>query len=266
MEDAMKILNKLMLTTAIFATAGFANPDGSIVINGNQIVEEGARIIDLGGYSSRPGANEVSPDEEYYRLATGLEIIKRIAPNTIVSIDTFRADVAQKCIVDWKADIINDISGGNLDCKMFDTVASLKTPYILMHMRGTPKTMSQLTQYNNVTSDVINELSKKKELLETKGLTDIIIDPGFGFSKTLSQNYELMNSLEAFHNLQKPLLIGISRKSMIYNALNITPETALNGTTVLNTIALMKGAHFLRVHDVKEAVEAVKLSNNTFNQ
>ena len=216
----MGILN---VTPDSFFGGSRCNEKEKIIRRIHQIVEEGARIIDLGGYSSRPGANEVSPDEEYYRLATGLEIIKRIAPNTIVSIDTFRADVAQKCIVDWKADIINDISGGNLDCKMFDTVASLKTPYILMHMRGTPKTMSQLTQYNNVTSDVINELSKKKELLETKGLTDIIIDPGFGFSKTLSQNYELMNSLEAFHNLQKPLLIGISRKSMIYNALNITP-------------------------------------------
>ena len=231
-----------------------------------QIIEEGAKIIDIGGYSSRPGASHISADEEYSRLAMAMEIVKHTAPEAIVSIDTFRADVARRCIEEWKADIINDISGGNLDNEMFDTVSTLGTPYILMHMRGTPSTMSQLTLYDDVTTDVIAELAQKIKTLEAKGLQDIIIDPGFGFSKTTSQNFELMNNLNAFHKLHKPLLVGISRKSMIYKTLNGTPETALNGTTALNTIALMKGAHILRVHDVKEAVEAVKLTNNTLNR
>ena len=230
-----------------------------------QIIAEGARIIDIGGYSSRPGANDITPDEEYSRLATGLDIIKRIAPNAIISVDTFRADVARRCVNNWGVDIINDISGGNLDAEMFDTVASLGVPYILMHMRGTPSTMQQFTQYNDATLDVINDLSQKVSILKEKGVKDIIIDPGFGFSKTLEQNYTLLNNLEKFHSLNAPLLVGVSRKSMIYNTLDGSPDTALNGTTVINTLAIAKGAHILRVHDVKEAVEAVKLATKTLN-
>ena len=230
-----------------------------------QIIAEGARIIDIGGYSSRPGANDITPDEEYSRLATGLDIIKRIAPNAIISVDTFRADVARRCVNNWGVDIINDISGGNLDAEMFDTVASLGVPYILMHMRGTPSTMQQLTQYNDVTLDVINDISQKVTILKEKGIKDIIIDPGFGFSKTLEQNYTLLNNLEKFQSLNAPLLVGVSRKSMIYNTLGDSPDTALNGTTVINTLAIAKGAHILRVHDVKEAVEAVKLTTKTLN-
>lgn len=230
-----------------------------------QIIAEGARIIDIGGYSSRPGANDITPDEEYSRLATGLDIIKRIAPNAIISVDTFRADVARRCVNNWGVDIINDISGGNLDAEMFDTVVSLGVPYILMHMRGTPSTMQQLTQYNDVTLDVINDISQKVTILKEKGIKDIIIDPGFGFSKTLEQNYTLLNNLEKFQSFNAPLLVGVSRKSMIYNTLGGSPDTALNGTTVINTLAIAKGAHILRVHDVKEAVEAVKLTTKTLN-
>ncbi len=231
-----------------------------------EILEQGAKIIDIGGYSSRPGAIDITSEEEYNRLAKGLEIIKRIAPEAIISVDTFRADVARRCVKDWGVDIINDISGGTLDNDMFDTVAELNVPYILMHMRGTPSTMQQFTQYNDVTNDVINELSKKSHILRQKGIKDIIIDPGFGFSKTIEQNYEMMNHLERFSSMKAPILVGISRKSMIYKVLNLTPESSLNGTTVLNTIATLKGTHILRVHDVKEAVEAVKITQLTLKQ
>lgn len=258
----MGILN---LTPDSFYSDSRCNESTMIEQRVNQIITEGAKIIDIGGYSSRPGANDITPDEEYSRLATGLDIIKRIAPNAIISVDTFRADVARRCVNNWGVDIINDISGGNLDAEMFDTVASLGVPYILMHMRGTPSTMQQFTQYNDATLDVINDLSQKVSILKEKGVKDIIIDPGFGFSKTLEQNYTLLNNLEKFHSLNAPLLVGVSRKSMIYNTLGGSPDTALNGTTVINTLAIAKGAHILRVHDVKEAVEAVKLTTKTLN-
>lgn len=259
------VMGILNLTPDSFYSDSRCNESTMIEQRVNQIITEGAKIIDIGGYSSRPGANDITPDEEYSRLATGLDIIKRIAPNAIISVDTFRADVARRCVNNWGVDIINDISGGNLDAKMFDTVASLGVPYILMHMRGTPSTMQQFTQYNDATLDVINDLSQKVSILKEKGVKDIIIDPGFGFSKTLEQNYTLLNNLEKFHSLNAPLLVGVSRKSMIYNTLGGSPDTALNGTTVINTLAIAKGAHILRVHDVKEAVEAVKLTTKTLN-
>lgn len=224
------------------------------------LIEQGADAIDIGGYSSRPGAADVSAQEEYSRLASALEIIRKHFPDTIVSIDTFRADVARKCVLDWQADIINDISGGIADPEMWNTVAELKVPYILMHMRGTPKTMQSLCDYSDVTADVIKDLAAKTDKMRQLGITDIIIDPGFGFAKTLEQNYTLMSELQEFKHLDMPLLVGISHKSMIYKALDIKPENALNGTTVLNTIALAKGADILRVHDVKEAKEAVKIT------
>lgn len=224
------------------------------------LIEQGADAIDIGGYSSRPGAADVSAQEEYSRLASALEIIRKHFPDTIVSIDTFRADVARKCVLDWQADIINDISGGIADPEMWNTVAELKVPYILMHMRGTPKTMQSLCDYSDVTADVIKDLAAKIDKMRQLGIADIIIDPGFGFAKTLEQNYTLMSELQEFKRLNMPLLVGISHKSMIYKALDIKPEIALNGTTVLNTIALAKGADILRVHDVKEAKEAVKIT------
>lgn len=258
----MGILN---VTPDSFFSGSRCNDENKIKLRVHEIIEEGAKIIDIGGYSSRPGAYDITPEEEYQRLAQGLDVIKRIAPEIIISVDTFRADVARRCVKDWNVDIINDISGGTLDNNMIDTVAELNVPYILMHMRGTPSTMQQFTQYHDVTNDVISELSEKVNTLHNNGVKDIIIDPGFGFSKTIEQNYEMINHLEQFHTINLPVLVGISRKSMIYKALNLTPETALNGTTVLNTIATLKGAHFLRVHDVKEAIEAVKIVQLTTN-
>ena len=257
------VMGILNLTPDSFYSDSRCNESTMIEQRVNQIITEGAKIIDIGGYSSRPGANDITPDEEYSRLATGLDIIKRIAPNAIISVDTFRADVARRCVNNWGVDIINDISGGNLDAEMFDTVASLGVPYILMHMRGTPSTMQQFTQYNDATLDVINDLSQKVSILKEKGVKDIIIDPGFGFSKTLEQNYTLLNNLEKFHSLNAPLLVGVSRKSMIYKLLDITPAESLNGTTALNVLALLGGANILHVHDVKQAVEAVKIVGKT---
>ena len=225
----------------------------------DDLISQGADIIDIGGYSSRPGAPEVSADEEYSRLARGLEAIRKYHPDTLISVDTFRADVARRCVSDWEADIINDISGGNLDAEMWPTVAELQVPYILMHMRGTPSSMQSLCDYNDVTADVIRNLAFKIDAMHQLGIADIIVDPGFGFAKDINQNYQLMAELDQFKQLNAPLLVGISRKSMIYRPLDITPQTAINGTTVLNTFALLHGANILRVHDVKEAVEAVKI-------
>lgn len=226
-----------------------------------KLVAEGADFIDIGAYSSRSGADEVSPEEELRRIETGMEQIRKIAPEIPVSVDTFRANVAREAVENLSVDIINDISGGDLDAEMFAAVAELKVPYILMHMRGTPATMQSLTDYGSegVTANVLRDLAEKVNRLALLGVNDIIIDPGFGFAKTLDQNYELLAEMEAFHSLECPMLVGVSRKSMITRYLGITSEEALNGTTVINTLALERGAAILRVHDVKEAVEAVKL-------
>ena len=228
-----------------------------------EILKEGGDIIDIGAYSTRHNADDISPEEEYSRLKIGLNVIKNIDANAIVSVDTFRADVARRCVEEFGVDIVNDVSGGTLDDDMFATVANLKVPYILMHMRGTPATMQQLTEYNDVIRDVIDDLHKKKCALNDLGIDDVIIDPGFGFSKTVEQNFEMLNRLEDFKQLDAPLLVGVSRKSMIYRTLGCTPVESLNGTTVINTISLLKGAHILRVHDVKEAVEVCKLVGST---
>ena len=228
-----------------------------------EILKEGGDIIDIGAYSTRRNADDISPEEEYSRLKIGLNVIKNIDANAIVSVDTFRADVARRCVEEFGVDIVNDVSGGTLDDEMFATVANLKVPYILMHMRGTPATMQQLTEYNDVTRDVIDDLHKKKCALNDLGIDDVIIDPGFGFSKIVEQNFEMLNRLEDFKQLDAPLLVGVSRKSMIYRTLGCTPVESLNGTTVINTISLLKGAHILRVHDVKEAVEVCKLVGST---
>ena len=228
-----------------------------------EILKEGGDIIDIGAYSTRSNADDISPEEEYSRLKIGLNVIKNIDANAIVSVDTFRADVARRCVEEFGVDIVNDVSGGTLDDEMFATIANLKVPYILMHMRGTPATMQQLTEYNDVTRDVIDDLHKKKCALNDLGIDDVIIDPGFGFSKIVEQNFEMLNRLEDFKQLDAPLLVGVSRKSMIYRTLGCTPVESLNGTTVINTISLLKGAHILRVHDVKEAVEVCKLVGST---
>ena len=224
-----------------------------------EILQEGGAIIDLGGYSSRPDAQDVSPEEEMERLCLALRIIRDEYPKAMVSVDTFRADIARRCVEEYGAAIINDISGGELDAAMFPTIADLHIPYIIMHMRGTPKTMQQHCDYQNLTADILLYFSKKIEQLHLMGINDVIIDPGFGFSKTLEQNYELMRHLADFSLFEKPLLVGISRKSMIYKLLGGTPTESLNGTTVLNTYALLNGANILRVHDVKAAVEAVRI-------
>lgn len=222
-----------------------------------QMVSEGVDIFDIGAYSTRPGAEVVSPEEELRRLRRGIEVARRLAPNIPISIDTFRASVARTCVEELGADIVNDVSGGTLDADMADTMGMLDVPYILMHMRGTPATMQQLTQYpGGVVADVVADLKAKMEQFQEKGCHQVIIDPGFGFSKTVDQNYELMNGLEKFHELNAPLLVGISRKSMIYRLLGTSPAEALEGTTVLNTIAMQAGSHILRVHDVRAAVEA----------
>lgn len=224
-----------------------------------QMMNDGADMIDIGGYSSRPGANDVSTEEEMNRLRRGLRIIRKLYPDVPVSVDTFRADVARMCIEEEGADIINDISGGMMDRQMFRTVAQLHVPYIMMHMQGTPDSMQLAPHYDNLRQEVMLYFAERIDRLCQMGVKDIIVDPGFGFGKTMEHNYELMAHLEDFHVFGLPLLVGISRKTMIYKLLGGTPQTSLNGTTVLNTIALTKGAHILRVHDVKEAVEAKRI-------
>ena len=225
-----------------------------------RMLAQGADIIDVGGYSSRPGADDVSPEEEMARVRRGVEAIRRVSADIPVSVDTFRADVARHAVLDWGADIVNDISGGAIDSGMFPTVAELKVPYILMHMRGTPATMQTMTDYEDVTADVVAELSGLMHQLELAGVADIIIDPGFGFAKTLDQNYELMRHLPQMAQLLgKPVLVGISRKSMITKLLSVTADEALPGTVALNTFALLNGASILRVHDVEAAVQAVRI-------
>ena len=229
------------------------------------ILSEGGQIIDVGGYSSRPDAVEVSPEEEMERLVFALKILNAHYPDVALSVDTFRADVARRCVEEYGAAIINDISGGELDAEMFETVARLHVPYIMMHMRGTPQTMQQHTDYEDMMEDIMLYFARKVRQLRLLGVNDIILDPGFGFSKTVDQNYTLMSHLCEFKEFGLPLLVGVSRKSMIYKYLGGTPADSLNGTTVLNTIALLNGADILRVHDVKAAVEAVKLVSKTFN-
>lgn len=224
----------------------------------DEALAQGADILDLGAYSTRPGAAEVPADEEWQRLQPVVTELRHRHPQAVISIDTFRSSVAERA-VDAGADIINDVSGGTLDDKMFATVARLQVPYILMHMRGTPATMQQHTNYNNLLADVISELSQPLRRLTDLGVHDVIIDPGFGFAKTLEQNYELFAHLSEFSVFNRPVLVGISRKSMIYKLFNITPEQSLSATTALNLLALKSGASILRVHDVPEAVQVVKM-------
>ena len=225
-----------------------------------KMLSDGATFVDIGAYSSKPNAEFVSEEEELNRLLPVIELVLKFFPETIISVDTFRSKIAQSAIENGAA-IINDISAGNLDEEMLETVAKLQVPYIMMHMKGTPQSMQTLTQYDNICKEMLFYFSERVGKARSFGINDIIIDPGFGFAKSLEQNYEVMQKLELFQMLELPLLVGISRKSMIYKTLETTAENSLNGTTFLNAISLQKGANILRVHDVKEAVESVKLFN-----
>ena len=254
-----QVMGILNVTPDSFYAGSRGVTESYIIERLHQIMNEGASMVDIGAYSSRPGAQEVSVEEEMERLRTGLELIRKHRPDAIVSVDTFRADVAKMCVEEYGVAIINDISAGQMDKEMFTTIARLGIPYIIMHMKGTPQTMQNNPQYDHFLKEIFYYFSEKVQKLRDLGVKDIIIDPGFGFAKTLEHNYELMNHLEEFSLFELPLLVGVSRKSMIYKLLGTTPEEALNGTTSLNTIALLKGTNILRVHDVKEAVEAVRI-------
>ena len=257
-----QVMGILNVTPDSFYAGSRMETEEAIRARVRQIVEEGGDMIDIGAYSSRPGAADVSAKEEMERLERGMKILREEAPEIPVSVDTFRADVAKMCIEELGVDIINDISGGELDKAMFPTVAKLGVPYILMHMKGTPQTMQQAPYYDDLMKEVMLYFAEKIQQLRDLGQKDIILDPGYGFAKTLAHNYELLQHQEMLQVFELPLLVGVSRKSMIYKLLNCTPDEALNGTTVLNTIALQKGASILRVHDVKVAKEVVKICLN----
>lgn len=254
-----QVMGILNVTPDSFYAGSRKQTEAAIIDRIETMLREGASIIDVGGYSSRPDAAEVSETEEMQRLEMALQPLLQHYPDVVVSVDTFRSSVARQCVEKYGVAMINDISGGELDERMFDTVAQLRVPYIMMHMRGTPQTMQQQTDYEDVTADLLKYFSLKLERLFRLGVNDVILDPGFGFSKTLTQNYELMRHLSDFQIFGLPLLVGISRKSMIYKLLETTPEESLNGTTVLHTYALLQGADILRVHDVRAASEAIRI-------
>ena len=254
-----RVMGILNVTPDSFYAGSRTQTEAEIVRRVRQIVSEGAAIIDIGAYSSRPNADNVSSREEMERLRMGLKILFEIQPDAVVSVDTFRADVARMCVEEYGVAIINDIAAGEMDTDMFHTVAALNVPYIMMHMQGTPQSMQQHPHYDNLLEEVLLYFARKVQQLRDLGVKDIILDPGFGFGKTMEHNYELLSHLEEFRIFELPLLVGVSRKSMIYRLLDITPQEALNGTTVLDTICLLKGADILRVHDVKEAVETVRI-------
>ncbi len=253
-----KVMGILNITPDSFYDGGIHKDTSSILKQVEKMLIEGATFIDVGAYSSRPNADHVSEAEELKRILPIVELLVKEFPEILLSIDTFRSKIAKQCI-EAGAALINDISAGKLDDNMLETIAKIRVPYIMMHMRGTPQTMQQQTQYDDLTKDILLYFSERIATARNLGIIDLIIDPGFGFAKTLEQNFELMNSLELFKIIEKPLLVGVSRKSMIYKTLETSAKNALNGTTVLNTIGLQKGASILRVHDVKEAVECVKL-------
>ena len=253
------VMGILNVTPDSFYDGGKYTTETAVIRRINQIVEEGAGIIDVGAYSTRPGAAFVDEQEELGRLSWAVELVRKYYPNLPVSIDTFRAGVAREIVSCLGEVIVNDISGGTLDENMFDFVAETGVPYIMMHIQGTPQTMQQNPVYEDVVREVRQFLTERIAVLNAKGFDNIILDPGFGFGKTLVHNYELMSGMDTYQDLGYPLLVGISRKTMIYKLLGGTAQDALNGTTVLNTIALLKGANILRVHDVKEAVETVRI-------
>ncbi|WP_067032603.1 dihydropteroate synthase [Allomuricauda sp. CP2A] len=253
-----KVMGILNLTPDSFYDGGKYKDEAAILKQIEMMLEDGATFIDMGAYSSRPGAEHVDADEELKRMLPIIELILKNFPDTLISVDTFRSKVAAESL-ERGAAIINDISAGNLDTEMFATVANYQVPYIMMHLKGTPQSMQKEAVYDDLIKDLRFYFSKKMQEATSKKINDIIIDPGFGFAKTTAQNYTLLNHLDLFKTFGVPLLIGLSRKSMIYKVLNSSPKEALNGTTALHTVALLKGANILRVHDVKEAVECVKL-------
>jgi dihydropteroate synthase len=256
-----KVMGILNVTPDSFFSGSRKQTEEEIMQRCRQILEEGGAMIDVGAQSTAPSSTMLTAKEEADRLMPALKLIRRELPEAILSVDTFYADVAKQAVQEYGVQMINDISGGQIDARMFQVMAELNVPYVLMHMRGTPQTMQQLTSYDHFIQDLLYYFSERKALLNNLGVNDVIIDPGFGFSKTVKQNYELMAYLKYFHIFDEPLLVGISRKSMIYRLLGCSPEESLNGTTVLNTVALLSGASILRVHDVKAAVECVELTN-----
>jgi dihydropteroate synthase len=254
-----KVMGILNVTPDSFYDGGRYTSEEAIIARVATMMEEGADIIDIGAFSSRPGAAVISPDEEKARMLGALQIIRREFPEICISIDTFRADIAELAVGDFGAGMINDISAGNMDDRMFETVGKLKVPYIMMHMLGTPGRMPAKPVYGDVTRDLMAYFADRVAVAKLQGIIDIILDPGFGFGKTAEQNFQLLRELNLFTMMGMPVLVGVSRKSMIYKTLNVSKDDALNGTSVLNTLALLNGAHILRVHDVKQAVEAVKL-------
>lgn len=256
--SAPKVMGILNITPDSFFDGGKHNNDVSILKHVEVMLKEGATFIDMGAYSSRPNADHVSETEELQRVLPIINLVLKEFPETLISIDTFRSAVAEQAI-EAGAALINDISAGKLDKNMLPTIAKLQVPYIMMHMKGTPQTMQQETHYDNLLKDILFYFSERIASAKALGIIDILIDPGFGFAKTLDQNYQLLNQLELFKTIEKPLLVGISRKSMIYKKLETSAKEALNGTSVLNTVALQKGTSILRVHDVKEAMETITL-------
>lgn len=256
--DSPKVMGILNLTPDSFYDGGKYKNQREIIVQTKKMLTEGATFIDVGAYSSRPGAVDISEEEELKRMVPIISLLLKEFPDILISIDTFRSHVARETI-EAGAAIINDISAGNLDDKMMATVAALKVPYVMMHMRGTPKTMKNLNEYVNLLQEILFYFSEKIQEARSFGINDLVVDPGIGFSKNPSQDFEIIDRLELFKNIELPLLIGASRKSLIYKTLKISPKNALNGTTVLNAIVLNKGANILRVHDVKEAMECVSL-------
>ncbi|MDR0988208.1 MAG: dihydropteroate synthase [Prevotellaceae bacterium] len=254
------VMGILNVTPDSFYPGCRAWSEAEIAARAHQIITQGARLIDIGAYSSRPGAEHLAQDEEMQRLRRGLTILFREYPQALVSVDTFRADVAKMCVEEFGVVMINDIAAGTMDERMFPTIARLQVPYILMHMQGTPQNMQLQPSYTHLMQEVFLFFAQRVEQLHALGVNDLVLDPGFGFGKTLEHNYQLLAHLQEFRLFELPLLVGLSRKSMIYGLLKSTPQEALNGTTVLHTVALQKGAHILRVHDVKEAVEAVRIT------
>lgn len=254
-----KVMGILNITPDSFYDGGRYNSDQNILQRTEKLLMEGADIIDIGAYSSRPGADHVSEKDELERLTNSLKLIRERYPKIIISVDTFRSNIAKKVVKDYQVDIINDISAGEMDLEMFNTIAELKVPYVMMHMQGTPDTMQQNPSYKNVVQDIIMYFSKKVDELKLLGIDDVIIDPGFGFGKTVDHNYQLLKYLDDFKIFELPILVGVSRKSMICKVLEVDPDNALNGTTVVNTLSLLGGANILRVHDVKEAKQTIKL-------
>ena len=262
--DSPIVMGILNVTPDSFSGDGKLNDEIALLNQAQRMLKEGASILDIGGYSSRPGADHVNIKEELNRVIPIIKLVTTTFPEAIVSIDTFRSEVAEQAI-DSGAHIVNDIAAGDLDDLMFDTIAQLQVPYIMMHMQGTPQNMQESPSYQNVTREIIKELSQKVNRLNLLGVNDIIIDPGFGFGKTINQNYKLLKELALFSVLKCQLLVGLSRKSMIYKTLNSTVKDALNGSSALHMLALTNGANILRVHDVKEAIECINLYNTYKN-